>query len=176
MSYPPSPEQPSQPPDQGHPPPNQGYPAPPNQGHPQPNPGYPAPHTGYLPPNQGHLGTSAPADDDKTWALAAHIGVLVAAWFAMGFIAPLVILLIKGGSSPFVKRHATESLNFQLSLLLYSLIAALLAVFTLGLGLFVIIPVALVIMLLALVAIIMGTVAASKGDDFRYPLCIRFLS
>ncbi len=155
MSYPPSPEQPSQPPDQGYPPPNQGYPA---------------------PPNQGHLGTSAPADDDKTWALAAHIGVLVAAWFAMGFIAPLVILLIKGGSSPFVKRHATESLNFQLSLLLYSLIAALLAVFTLGLGLFVIIPVALVIMLLALVAIIMGTVAASKGDDFRYPLCIRFLS
>lgn len=117
----------------------------------------------------------APADDEKTWALAAHIGALVAAWIAMGFIAPLIILLVKGDSSSFVKRHATESLNFQLSLLVYSLIAVLFAVFTLGVAILVVVPVGLIVMLLALVAIIMATAAAGKGEDFHYPLCIRFI-
>lgn len=179
-------------PNQGSPQPPEGYAAP-NQSYPQPQQGYAAPYQGYAAsqqgygqPNQGDPAQpsylppaaspgSAPSSDDRTWALAAHIGALVAAWFAMGFIAPLVILLVKGETSAFVKRHATESLNFQLSLLLYSLIAVLLAVFTLGFGLLVIIPVAMVIMLLALVAIIMGTMAASRGDDFRYPLSIRLI-
>jgi len=180
-------------PNQGDPQPPEGYNAP-NQGYPQPQQGYDAPNQGYPPPQQGYglpdqgypdqpsyltsetKTASAPSSDDRTWALASHIGALVAAWFAMGFIAPLVVLLVKGERSHFVKRHATESLNFQLSLLLYSLVAVLVAVFTLGVGLLVVIPVALVVMVLSLVAIIMGTMAASRGDDFRYPLSIRFIS
>ncbi|MEJ7742162.1 MAG: DUF4870 domain-containing protein [Nocardioidaceae bacterium] len=180
-------------PNQGHPQPQQGYDAP-NQGYPQPQQGYDAPNQGHPPPQQGYglpnqgypdqpsyltsetKTASASSSDDRTWALASHIGALVAAWFAMGFIAPLVVLLVKGERSEFVKRHATESLNFQLSLLLYSLVAVLVAVFTLGVGLLVVIPVALVVMVLSLVAIIMGTMAASRGDDFRYPLSIRFIS
>lgn len=180
-------------PNQGHPQPPEGYDAP-NQGYSQPRPGYDAPNQGYPPPQQGYglpnqgypdqpsyltsetKTASASSSDDRTWALASHIGALVAAWFAMGFIAPLVVLLVKGERSEFVKRHATESLNFQLSLLLYSLVAVLVAVFTLGVGLLVVIPVALVVMVLSLVAIIMGTMAASRGDDFRYPLSIRFIS
>ncbi|MBA2446075.1 MAG: DUF4870 domain-containing protein [Nocardioidaceae bacterium] len=169
MSQPP-PDQPYQAPNQGYPPPHEGYAAP-NQGYPPPNPGYPPPNAGYPLSRPG----GAPADDEKTWALASHIGALVAAWVAMGFIAPLIILLVKGDSSAFVKRHATESLNFQLSLLIYSVIGVLFAVFTLGFGFLVVIPVALIVMVLALVAIIMATAAAGKGEDFRYPLCIRVI-
>ena len=35
------------------------------------------------------------------WSVAAHLGTFVTAWFALGLVAPLVVLLVKGGSSPF---------------------------------------------------------------------------
>ena len=40
--------------------------------------------------------------EDKTWALVAHIGTLVSAYVALGVLAPLLVMLVKGGSSPFV--------------------------------------------------------------------------
>lgn len=115
---------------------------------------------------------------DRTWALLAHIGSLVAAWLALGFFAPLVVMLVKS-DRPFVRRHAVESLNFQISLLIYSLVAAvvgfLLVVVTLGVGLFVVVPVAVVLGLLVLALIILATVKASNGEDYRYPLTIRLI-
>ena len=113
--------------------------------------------------------------EERNWAMGAHVGALVAAWIAMGFLAPLVVLLTNGEKSAFVKRHATESLNFQISLLIYLMVGFLVAIFTLGIGLIVVVPVALVIGVLALVTIIMATMAASRGEDYRYPLCIRII-
>jgi len=109
--------------------------------------------------------------EERNWALAAHIGSLVAAWFAMGFICPLVIWLIFRDRSDYVRRHALESLNFQISLLIYGVVAVVLAVGTFGLGLLVIIPLAIA----ALVLIIMATMAAAEGRDYRYPLTIRLV-
>ncbi|MBD8870026.1 DUF4870 domain-containing protein [Nocardioides sp. MJB4] len=112
--------------------------------------------------------------------MTAHIGSLVAAWFAFGFLAPLVVLLVQGGKSPFVRRHAVESLNFQLSLLIYIVVggiaAFLLTLVTLGLALVVIIPLAIAIAIGALVVVILATVRASNGEDYRYPLTIRIVS
>jgi len=118
--------------------------------------------------------------DDKTWALVAHIGTLVSAYVALGFLAPLLVMLIKGDSSPFARRHAVESLNFQISLLIYSIVGAvvafLLAVLTFGVGLVVIVPVALVLALAVLAVIVIATVRAANGDVYEYPLTIRFIS
>ena len=118
--------------------------------------------------------------EEKNWALVSHIGSLVAAYIALGFLAPLLVLLLKGDSSPFVRRHAVESLNFQISLLIYALVGTVLAfiftVMTVGLGLLVVLPVALVLAVVALALIIMATVKASQGEDYRYPLTIRFVS
>ena len=128
----------------------------------------------------GHASASGVAtQEDKTWALLAHIGSLVSAWFAFGFIAPLVVMLVKQ-DRPFVRRHAVESLNFQLSLLLYSVAGVVVAFFvvvlTLGVGLLVVLPVVLVIALLALVFIVRATMRAGNGEDYRYPLSLRFIS
>ena len=60
-----------------------------------------------------------PTSEEKNWAIAAHVGVFVAAWFALGFLAPLLVMLVKGKDSAFVRRHAVESLNFQITLLMY---------------------------------------------------------
>ncbi len=117
--------------------------------------------------------------EDRTWALASHVGTLVTAWFAFGFLAPLLVMLLKN-DSPFVRRHAVESLNFQISLLIYSVVGTIVAIVltfaTFGIGLFVIIPVVLILGLIVLVLIIVATVKASNGEDYRYPLTLRFIS
>ena len=132
-----------------------------------------------LPPPSAAGPPAVLTQEDRSWALVAHIGTLVAAWFAMGFLAPLVVMLVKP-DRPFVRRHAVESLNFQISLLIYSVIGVvvgfLLVVLTLGVGALVVVPVAVVLGLLVLVVIILATVKANNGEDYRYPLTIRFIS
>jgi uncharacterized protein len=106
------------------------------------------------------------SQDEKTWALVAHIGSLVAAYIALGFLAPLLVMLVKGDSSTFVRRHAVAG----------TVLAFLFTVMTVGLGILVVLPVALVLAVVALALIIMATVKASQGEDYRYPLTIRFIS
>lgn len=113
--------------------------------------------------------------EERNWALAAHIGSLAAAFVAMAFLAPLIVLVAAGDRSPFVRRHAVESLNFQITLLIYLAIAFVATMLTLGLGLLVILPLGLVIAVLALVFIIQATLAASRGEDYRYPMTFRFV-
>lgn len=122
-------------------------------------------------PGHGPAAT-APTSEETAWALSAHIGSLVAAWFALGLLAPLAVLLLRGGSSAFVRRHAVESLNFQISLLIYIIAGVVLVVVTLGLGLLVVVPLAVA----ALVVVILATMRASRGQDYRYPLTLRLVS
>ncbi len=115
------------------------------------------------------------ATEERNWAMAAHLGTLIAALVAMGFLAPLGVLLYMGGRSDFVRRHSTESLNFQISLLIYLAIAMLFAVITLGFGLFVVVPLIALAGILALIAIVLASMAASRGEEFRYPLTFHFI-
>ena len=56
-------------------------------------------------------------DEERTWAMLAHLLTLVAGW-----LAPLVILLVFKGRGAYVENQAKESLNFQLTLLLAALV------------------------------------------------------
>jgi uncharacterized Tic20 family protein len=124
-------------------------------------------------------GPGGVSSDDRTWALASHIGALVTAWFAFGFLAPLLVMLVKT-DSPFVRRHATESLNFQISMLIYSIVGAIAAflvvILTFGIGALIVIPLVVVVLLVILLLVIQATVKASRGEDYRYPLTIRFFN
>lgn len=108
--------------------------------------------------------------EERNWAVAAHLSGFVAAWFALGFLGPLVVLLAAGNRSPFVRRHAVEALNFNLSVLLYLAISLVLVLVLVG------VVTMLAVGVLYVVASILGAVAASRGDEFRYPLTIRFVS
>lgn len=121
------------------------------------------------------MSTPLSGSEERTWAIVAHIGVLVAAWLAMGFLCPLIVWLIFRERSDFVRRHAVESLNFQISLLIYSALAAVLIFITFGLGVLIVVPLVVIGAIAALVVIILATVAASGGTDYRYPLTIRFI-
>ena len=126
---------------------------------------------------------AAPVSSSKTnLALWVHLAPLIAAivgiWLTVAlFLLWLPGLLIKNSttSTDFEKRHATESMNFQLTYLIFGAGAAVFSLVTLGLGLFVVVPAAIAFSIAALVFMIMGAVAANDGREFRYPLSIRFV-
>lgn len=74
-----------------------------------------------------------------------------------------------------VEPHAREALNFQLSLLIYfigGIVVGFIAALTIvGLVVTAVIVIALILLfLLELLFALLGTIAASKGEMYRYPL------
>ena len=116
------------------------------------------------------------ASDTTTWAMAAHLTALAAILVGLPFIGPLIIYLVKK-DNPFVRRHAAEALNFNLSIMLYTLILGIVT----GILLFVLVGVLLLPLFLVLFAawvvlVIVAAVAAGRGEEYRYPLTIRFVT
>jgi len=109
------------------------------------------------------------AEAEQNWAIAAHLSSFLAAYVALGVLGPLVVMLIAGPRSAFVRRHAVEALNFNISVLIYLAVSALLMFVLIGF------PMVVAIGVLYLVAVIRGALAASRGEEYRYPLTIRFV-
>jgi uncharacterized Tic20 family protein len=107
--------------------------------------------------------------DERAWAVAAHLSSFAAAYVALGFLGPLFVLFMAGERSAVVRSHAVEALNFNLSVLLYAAVSALLIIVVIG------IPMLIGIAALYLVSVILGAVSAHRGEPFRYPLTIRFV-
>jgi uncharacterized Tic20 family protein len=109
-------------------------------------------------------------NEERTWGCAAHWSALVGAWVALAFLGPLLVLLVKGNESPYVRRQAVESLNFQLSVLIYGIVSAVLVLVLIGFILLIALGV------LWLVLTILATIASSRGELYRYPLTIHLVS
>jgi uncharacterized protein len=124
------------------------------------------------PPGQSYGGPPVvgPSQEERNWAMAAHVGSFLAAWVALGLLAPLVVLLAKGNESAYIRRHAVESLNFQINALVYIAVFALLVIVLVG------IPLLVAYGIFYLVVVILGTVRASNGEEYRYPATIRLIS
>jgi uncharacterized Tic20 family protein len=124
--------------------------------------------------------SSSQPPDEQMWGSAAHWSALVASVVGLAFLGPLIIMLTVGNQSPWVRRQAVESLNFQLSCLIYSLVgfvvAFVFAIVTVGIGLILIIPAFLAAGVAWLVFTILGAVRAGSGVDYRYPLTLRMVS
>ncbi len=108
--------------------------------------------------------------DARTWAMLCHVGVFAGYIIPFGHIlAPLIIWLIKKDESPFVDDQGKESLNFQISVSIYAVIAALLTLIAIGLILLI------ALLIFDVVMVIIATVRANSGERYRYPLCLRFI-
>ncbi len=123
--------------------------------------------------------TGTPDSNDRNWAMAMHlvtlVVVLTGGWL-LNLIVPLVGLLWKRDASSFIADHAREQLNFQISLTIYMVAAIVLTVLTLGLGLLVIIPIGLALAIVVIVVMIKAALAASRGEQYRFPLTMRLVS
>jgi uncharacterized Tic20 family protein len=91
--------------------------------------------------------------------------------FAFSLIGPLVLFLVvkDDQTKPMTRWHAAEALNFHLSLLIYSIVSAILILVIIGIFLLIAIVIA------GAVLGIIAAVAASKREAYRYPLTIRFV-
>jgi uncharacterized protein len=141
---------------------------------PPPPPEPPVPPAG--PPPGGPPAGGRPAgppmspDQERLWGMLAHLLSFVAAYLALGFVAPLVVLLVFGPRSAYVRAHAVESLNFNLSWLLYAIVGGILLI--VGIGVLILIALGIAYVVLVIIA----SVQANNGQFFRYPLTIRFIS
>ncbi len=108
--------------------------------------------------------------DARTWAMLCHIGAFAGYIIPFGhIIAPLVIWLIKKDESPFVDDQGKESLNFQISMSIYAIIALLLTLVVIGVALLI------AVVIFDVVMVVIAAVRANNGERYRYPLCMRFI-
>jgi|SRR5659263_342581 len=122
---------------------------------------------GYVAPQYAAALAAPMSDSDqRLWATLAHIGPII-----IGFVAPLVIWLIYRDRGRYVEDQAKEALNFQIALVIASVVVGILTIVTLGIGGLLFIPLGIG----ALVLMIMAAIAANKGEAYRYPLNIRLI-
>lgn len=105
-------------------------------------------------------------DEEKTWSLLAHLGGIL-----FGFLAPLVVWLVFRGRGPFLDDQAKEALNFQITVAIAYIAAAILAGVSFGVLFF--LPG--VVWAVSLVFSILAGVAVNKGEWYRYPLTLRLV-
>ena len=130
----------------------------------------PAPQPQYGAPYAQQPGPDGLTPDERTWGGAAHWSALIGAFVAMAFLGPLLVLLAKGNQSAYIRAQAVESLNFQLSMLIYIAVSAVLMLVLVG---FLLLP---IVGIAWLVFTIMGSVKSANGELYRYPLTIRMVS
>ena len=133
-------------------------------------------------PAESQVSTPA-ATSSKNLAMWSHLAPLlavVAGFLTAGIVwlllwLPGVLIRQSASATDFDRRHATESLNFQLSLLLYIAAGTVFSIITIGIGLLIAGPALIGLAIAALVFNIMAISAANAGREYRYPLTIRFV-
>jgi len=117
--------------------------------------------------------TEEPSRDARRWAMFCHLaalaGFLPVTFVAGAVIGPLVVWQIKKDQFPFVDEHGKEAVNFQISMLIYGVVAAILLCACVGI---VLLPAVIIV---DLVFLLIAAVKANEGKHYRYPLTIRFI-
>jgi uncharacterized protein len=110
------------------------------------------------------------SETERNWAMFCHLSALAGFFFPFGgIIGPLICWLSRKDESTWVNENGKASMNFQLSMLLYLVLAIPLIFIIIG------IPIIMIIGTLKIVCIIIASVKASKGEEFKYPLAIPFI-
>ena len=107
----------------------------------------------------------------RTWTALCHASALLGVFlhFPGHVIPPLIVWLAKRDESPEIDAHGKEALNFQISMLIYNVVAAVFCLVLIG---FLILP---ILWVLNAVFVIIASIQASDGKFYRYPMTIRFI-
>lgn len=108
--------------------------------------------------------------DERMWGMFCHFSALSGFIIPLGnIIGPLIIYSLKKDQYAFVEDQGKESLNFQISILIYLMISGLAVLILVGIFLLMIVGLA------ALILTVVAAVRANDGEYYRYPFCIRFI-
>jgi uncharacterized Tic20 family protein len=106
-----------------------------------------------------------------TWGMLCHLSAL-SGLIGIPFghlLGPLLVWLLKKNEFPYVDEQGKESLNFQISMTIYALVALFLVFAVIGIPLFV------SLVILDVVFVVVASVKANSGKPYLYPLTIRIL-
>ncbi len=103
---------------------------------------------------------SSPTSSDKIAAMLTHIAGIFF-WFI-----PSLIVYLASNENPWIKNQARSALNFQLTMLIASIIGS--ALIWIGIGFLIIWAVEIVIVIFSIVA----ALKANQGEAYTYPLSI----
>jgi uncharacterized Tic20 family protein len=108
----------------------------------------------------------------RTWCILAHATALVGFLVPVAghIVGPLIVWLAKRQDSPEIDAHGKESMNFQISMLIWNVIAGILCLVLIG------IPILILLHILNIIFVIVASIQASEGKLYRYPLAIRLIS
>jgi uncharacterized protein len=108
----------------------------------------------------------------RTWCILAHATALVGFLVPVAghLVGPLIVWLAKRQDSPEIDAHGKESINFQISMLIWNAIALILCLVLIG------IPILILLHILNIIFVIVASIQASEGKLYRYPLAIRLIS
>ncbi|MHC4987760.1 MAG: DUF4870 domain-containing protein [Planctomycetota bacterium] len=104
------------------------------------------------------------SQDSKNMGMLCHLLGLFTS-----FIGPLILWLIKKDEDTFVDDQGKEALNFQITVILAMVASAILTVVVIGFILW------FVTIICNLIFCILACVAASKGENYRYPVSLRLV-
>lgn len=122
------------------------------------------------------------AQEERTWGAISHAGAVVAmicsAGF-LGFLASIAVYVVHKDRGPFVRSHAANSINVQISMFIWLVVATVLyvvlGIVTLGIGFVVFLPVFAVPFVVAGVLHVIGAVKAWNGEWWNPPLTPQFV-
>lgn len=134
--------------------------------------------------NDPHIPTAAavPTQEERGWAMGAHLCGLL--WLLLGgswlvplvgmpmlftVLGPFIIWKAKGEGLPFVASQAKESLNFQITVLLFALAGWMLA--WIGIGFLILWALGIVNTILVIIA----AIQVNDGKPYRYPFALRLV-
>ena len=142
-------------------------------------PDNPAPQQPAQPPQGTTSGTPSPGpgvlEPDKqarTFGMLCHLLALTG-FIGIPFgniIGPLVMWLMKKDDFAFVNDQGKEALNFQITMMIAGIVAALTVFIVIG---FILLPAVLIV---NLVFVIIATLKANEGQYYRYPFALRLIT
>ena len=108
----------------------------------------------------------------RTWCILAHATALVGFLVPVAghIVGPLIVWLAKRQDSPEIDAHGKESMNFQISMLIWNVIAGILCLVLIG------IPILILLHILNIIFVIVASIQASEGKLYHYPLAIRLIT
>ena len=110
------------------------------------------------------------SETERNWAMFCHLSAFAGFFFPFGgIIGPLICWLSKKDESLWLYINGRNSLNFQLSIMLYIVLTIPLCFIIIGF------PIIGMLVILKVICIIIASVKASKGEPFKYPLVIPFI-
>lgn len=122
-----------------------------------------------LPPSP-EAASPVPGKNEQTMGMLCHLLAFAGYLFPFGnIIGPLVLWLVKRQEMPFVESEGKESLNFQISMTIYTFVSFILCFVLIG---FVLLP---AVIIADIVFIIIAAIKTANGESYRYPLCIRLI-